>query len=712
MAISVRQLIWILQLFFPPELTVQEAFYVLGVLISLYPILLLHANQRRAPHQPAVTGWMKSIQILLTRAFTDPANDHVGLDRLDIAEEYSRRICNDLDRLYGLLGLHSNNSITDRSALLSPPTHLIISTSRLNCKFCPVGDSNLVPSLRRKLKNNTQTIWVLDSSYHWVNATVVVGYCAKCRADYYPDRITRIGLRGKRTQVLEYDAEFLRVSNIGIWVHRKIAMAQEKALHRFHSGWSNFADWLNDTVDDINVRFTYRQSQRLFLEHFARRLLIAHGKDRDFECRANSTAKSLAADIRDTIGKNGGLVRSALTHGCIDCTHVKRYASQSTPGINLGGDADMVDSEEGPAGEVDTNDAAYQPLPQNMPETLPQQAAPPAGSPHGYARLAVMDGKTLTHKKCALDICNLPLWNFKNGRFCEEHLNKANVCGILPCGRPVHSPEALTCDDPSHIAWYKQYEARFHRLSFKGVQRVIRRQHESAVADPSPGVHGPSLHVQLQPLGETPGAQVAHTFKAKRIYCVETIQWACGVPIAWGKCYKSESTPQVLSFINKIWGDCPELRPGFIAYDKACDLLRHIVTQNQDDLWIKSTKFIVDAFHYINHRATDVLCRTRCNPAPMDGSQPDLVLTEVDERGVIHQTRAFNTETAEQLNSWLNGFESQLQQMTDVNFDFFVHVLMLIYGEMVEKKIRSKGKELTEEFWDAVNGVAEMDTDS
>jgi hypothetical protein len=243
------------------------------------------------------------------------------------------------------------------------------------------------------------------------------------------------------------------------------------------------------------------------------------------------------------------------------------------------------------------------------------------------------------------------------------------------------------------------------------VQRVIRRQHDSAESDASHEISGPSLQVQLQVLGDTPGAQVIHTFKAKRIYCLQTIQWACGAPVGWGKCYKSESTPQVLSFINGIWEDFPDFRPSFVVYDKACDLLRHIVTQNPDDLWVKSTKFMVDAWHYINHRTTDLLCRTRCNPAPMDGSQPDLVLTEVDDDGVVHQTRAFNTETAEQLNSWLDGFESQLQQMTDMNFDFFVHVLMLIYGETVEKKIISKGKELTEDFWDQVNGVDEIVVD-
>ncbi|KAF7371614.1 hypothetical protein MVEN_00016900 [Mycena venus] len=313
-----------------------------------------------------------------------------------------------------------------------------------------------------------------------------------------------------------------------------------------------------------------------------------------------------------------------------------------------------------------------------------------------------MDGKSLKHRKCAVDSCNEPLYNFKNGRFCEGHLDLGQKCGIVPCGRDIHSPDALTCDDDSHITWHKQWEERFQRLSFPGVQRVIRRQAEGENSDQP---RGPSLQVQLQALGDMPGEKVVHTFKAKSIHCLQTVQWACGVPIGWGKCYRSESTPQVLSFINKIWAGFPGARPAFMVYDKACELLRHIGTQDISDPWITTTKFIVDAWHYINHRSADILCRTRCNPAPRDGSQPDLVLTEVDDDGVVHQTRAFNTETAEQLNSWLNGFESQLRQMTDVNYDFFVHVLMLIYGETVEKRVVSKGRQLTQEFWDEVHGI-------
>jgi hypothetical protein len=52
---------------------------------------------------------MKSIQTLLTHAFLDEADDpEAWTNGLNLAPEYSRYICNDLDRLYGLLGLNDN----------------------------------------------------------------------------------------------------------------------------------------------------------------------------------------------------------------------------------------------------------------------------------------------------------------------------------------------------------------------------------------------------------------------------------------------------------------------------------------------------------------------------------------------------------------------------------------------------------------------------
>ncbi|KAJ6518179.1 hypothetical protein C8R47DRAFT_1232236 [Mycena vitilis] len=706
MTATVRQLIFILELFFPPELAMQQALHVLAVLISLYPILCLHSNQmNEARRQSPQTGWKKSIHTLLTRAFREEANNvEAWTTGINLAPEYSNYICRDLDRIYTLLGLSQTNM--DPATFQFRPPRRILTTSRMDCRFCPPGDRNLLPSLRRRAgKKPNQHILLLDATYKWVSADLVVARCSKCKADYYPDVITRkVQGSRQRIQLLEYDAEYLCVSKQGTWAHRKIALAQEKAVQRLHCGWSNFADWVNDITEDTNHQLSYGQAQKLFVQHFSRRLLVAHGESATFTSFAHAPTKFLAAAVRSVIGENGGVIPGAMDHGCMDCTHVKSYGA---PALVVGGGADVVGSEAGPAGPIDPA-LVENPLPPNLPESVPMQESPPPGAPLGYERLSVMDGKTVTHKKCALNDCKNPLCNYKNGRFCEVHLPLRLVCGIIPCGLPIRSADSVTCVTPAHIQWHKQYEDRFHRLNFPGVQRVIRRQAgtPAAAAGAAHPVRGPSLQIQLQALGETPGDQVVHTFKAKTIYCLQTIQWACGVPIGWGKCYKSESAPQVLAFLNKVWEDYPDKRPGFVVYDKACELLRHIVTQNIDDSWIASTKFIVDAWHYIGHRATDILCRTRCNPAPSDGSQPDLVITQVDENGVAHQTRAFNTETAEQLNSWISGYESQLRQMTDVNYDFYIHVLMMMYGEMVEKRVVSKHRELTDEFWDEVNGIA------
>ncbi|KAJ7065102.1 hypothetical protein B0H15DRAFT_926043 [Mycena belliarum] len=710
---SVRDLILILQLFFPPDLALEQGIYVLVTIISLYPVFRLHVNQGREPRQPGRTGWFKSLTALLRLAFSEDAGDieawTTGLGDDDRVEACTEDICSGLDQLYMMLGLHGGppSSLSTFQFRTSKP---ILSTSRLNCMFCPAGDSNLIPTLRRRRADKIQTIKLLDSSFHWVEGSLLVAHCASCSADYYPDRVTykEPGSSG-RSERLEYDAQVLRVSKHGIWVDRRIAVAQEKALSRFRSGWSNWADWINDYSEDSQNKLTHRQSQRLFLEHFSRRLLLAHRKEQQFHCEAHPSASVLAEKVRNVIGVNGGVLPASMSHGCQNCTHVKRFRSDLIDeGAVLGGNTEVADSSEAEAIPNPTDTDAPPPiqgLPRDIPAALPQLAAPPAGSPRGYIRMAVTDLKTIKHRKCALDDCQGPLVNYKNGRFCDTHLDLRNSCGIIPCGLPIHQPGALTCNTPSHIAWQKMYDNRFSRLSFPGVQRVIRRQQSAAEDGSAQQRQGPSLRVQLQALGNVPGDQVVHTFKAKAIYGLQTFQWACGTPIGWGKCYRSESEPQVLAIMNRIWLDFPESRPGFLAYDSACDLLRHIVTQNPEDLWLKSTKFIVDAWHYIGHRATDLLCRTRCNPAPLDGSQPDLILTVQDDNGQVHQTRAFNTETAEQLNSWLSGFEAALQQMTDVNYDFYVHVLMMIYGETLERKIEEKGWDLSDEFWVAVNDV-------
>jgi len=56
------------------------------------------------------------------------------------------------------------------------------------------------------------------------------------------------------------------------------------------------------------------------------------------------------------------------------------------------------------------------------------------------------------------------------------------------------------------------------------------------------------------------------------------------------------------------------------------------------------------------------MCRTYCNPAPLDGSAPNLVIEAETKDGKKYLKRAFNTQACEQLNGWIGGFDSILKE--------------------------------------------------
>jgi hypothetical protein len=124
---------------------------------------------------------------------------------------------------------------------------------------------------------------------------------------------------------------------------------------------------------------------------------------------------------------------------------------------------------------------------------------------------------------------------------------------------------------------------------------------------------------------------------------VEIATTTCGLPLAWEKFAKAESPTNILNFLDRVY-PTEESRPDYVCIDKACLVLRHAVTSGRWDAWKKTTRFIVDSYHYINHRTTDYLCRKYCNPAPLNGSAPNLVAVEQDKNGRPHFKRAFNTQ--------------------------------------------------------------------
>ena len=82
-----------------------------------------------------------------------------------------------------------------------------------------------------------------------------------------------------------------------------------------------------------------------------------------------------------------------------------------------------------------------------------------------------------------------------------------------------------------------------------------------------------------------------------------------------------------MQFLETVY-PTEESHADYICIDKACVVLSHSITSGSWERWSRTTCFVVDAFHYINHRVTDYLCRTWCNPAPLDGSD-DMIIVVV-----------------------------------------------------------------------------------
>ena len=128
-----------------------------------------------------------------------------------------------------------------------------------------------------------------------------------------------------------------------------------------------------------------------------------------------------------------------------------------------------------------------------------------------------------------------------------------------------------------------------------------------------------------------------------RFYCVETICAPCGAVHAWTLFDKSESPTQILDFLDVVY-PTPDVRPDYICIDKGCRVLHTAIANGSWNVWKETTQFIVDSYHYINHRTSDYLCRKWCNPAPLNGSAPNLVIVEHDVNGNPHYKHAFNTQ--------------------------------------------------------------------
>jgi hypothetical protein len=193
-----------------------------------------------------------------------------------------------------------------------------------------------------------------------------------------------------------------------------------------------------------------------------------------------------------------------------------------------------------------------------------------------------------------------------------------------------------------HQGNWHSHIVRHGRQSLLGIQRMLRRTEEERLE------WLPRRQENNQPHDEDApaGPQRNNYFVAPRFYCVETICAPCGVVIAWDKFAYAESPTNILNFLERVY-PTEGSRPDYICIDKACKVLQTCVASGRWEIWSQTSRFIVDSYHYINHRVQDYLCRKWCNPAPLNGSAPNLVVVERDRHGEEHYKRAFNTQVSD-----------------------------------------------------------------
>jgi len=252
-------------------------------------------------------------------------------------------------------------------------------------------------------------------------------------------------------------------------------------------------------------------------------------------------------------------------------------------------------------------------------------------------KLVVVDGLCYGPKHCAYENCSDDLLNYHGEVFCavheQEHGEKCHICN---CSNPkIKGTQACQ----QHQGQWKKYVAQHKWNSASGFCKITQRPTTESL----PWI--PSTTHTNQPHDEpVPDTNRKNYFTPSKFYCVETICAPCGVVIAWTKFPKAESPTNILAFLEQVF-PTEESRPDYICVDKACLMLRTAIRNGSwSRVWERTTWFIVDTYHYINHHKDDELCNTWCNPAPSDGSAPNLVIEAKDKHGKQYFKHAFNTQ--------------------------------------------------------------------
>lgn len=600
-------------------------------------LLNLHAKQKHpisGETKSTLNGW---IIALATAVHAKLDSKVMQLFQQDIKAHYPetniiKDIATKLDGFSDLLKLSPYKRRRFHSKL-QPMSYDEIKGVRLICPLSMICTTAGLECNGRSVHKNTRTrdatkaILIEGTTVH-DDVVVLTGKCAKCNTLYTADHESS-GLVASRKRLFCNDARFLKVGH-NLWVDKVFSASVTNAMYSFHASTSAIAEFWGNSY---GKKLTYRNIWATFVQESTR--AISNASNIVFEIKDNLPIHDVTEMAYNILGEDGR-VFAAVDHECNECSQPYKAKADVIPGQHTD-PAALVDNDEG----YEVPELAN-PRTHVVPEVVQNEAD---NSEHSDdmdidmapVKMIVLDGIVMGPTHCAFDNCSAKLKNSRGGALCNFHETEfGSRCRVVDCyERKLKDTQA--CE--AHKEEWRKYTQNHSQSTLSGIRRRLRRPDEI-------NEWQPTFEVNVQPHDEpTPEIKKKNYFGPARFYCVETICAPCGVVIAWTKFMKAESPKNVLDFLDRIYPN-EESRPSYICIDKACLILRTAVSGGRWVAWSATSRLIVDSYHYINHRVTDYLCRKWCNPGPADGSAPNLVKVEHDDKGRAYYQRAFNTQVS------------------------------------------------------------------
>ncbi|GAA5897886.1 hypothetical protein JCM6882_005105 [Rhodosporidiobolus microsporus] len=645
------------------------------------------------------------------------------------------------------LELYPTTDPTAHPSLPLPLTPRILSTRHVLCVQC----SSPLTLRNRKTSDNA---FLVDTSSPAVPVVVATHQCGCCGALHAPDHV-EIEQAGRRIWIWDDGADVLKVGE-RVWVtaslarhYRALLIEQAVSPGGFVSFWnglyaSDYASLAFDSTDDdddedgyssptpaVHVKEGRKNLKQGSFVLRARHIWRAFVLSSCFDAvRTSSSSYTAFASLarppieelvafanRDLFGTTADEAASVLpAHSCAVCTRKRRRWK--------GGPATEQEKAAGVrwAGSHEKEHKDYV-EDTKLDKTLAVQ-------------LAVCDGIEIGHPLCAYPSCpNPPEAHRRTRRFCTSHLVWHQYCGIVDCERAVSDELdddgeiTEACKLEAHQEAWQRFKKRRKEVQGRGwagrkrraggrgkyeVMEVDEEVEDSAGEGETGGEESGDEDEKKPRLSK----RVSHMWSLRRSTNLQLLVGACGTPLAWSKFANGETPSEVLSFLSSAHSQLDSSSasvapsfPSYIAYDRACHVLRSLVAYpsfaGSFPPFLSSSRLIVTAFHRQGHPASDVFCSRFCNPTPLNGEAPDLVVPfrekatakersngkgkEKTAKGPRTFERGFNTTAAEQLNSTLSRFAPLLSTMRANNFDFLVNVFLRHRAEEVRKR-GGKGK--------------------